>query len=82
MASYHVIGLHSTFEVGRNLPLFASVTNFLNARYATDGTLDDPTGFGAPRILATAVSNGPSVNNRSQYPAAPITCFGGVRLSF
>jgi iron complex outermembrane receptor protein len=80
LPSYHVVGLHSSYRVGKMVELFASVSNLFNARYANYGILGDPTGVGAPGIPAGSVSNGTGVDNRFQSPAAPFAALGGVRI--
>jgi len=80
MPGYAVVGLHSAYQLGRHVQLFAHIDNLFDARYATYGTYSDPTGIGAPGVPAGAVSNGPGVDNRFQSPAAPIAIYGGVRL--
>jgi len=77
-----VVNLHSRYEVTDNVELFLNVMNLLNANYATYGILGDPTGIGAPGIPPNAVTNGPGVNNRFESPAAPISAFAGIRVSF
>lgn len=80
MAGYHVVGLHASFDAGHNVELYASISNLLNAKYATYGILGDPTGVGTPGIPLGAVSNGPGVDNRFQSPAAPLAFYGGIRI--
>lgn len=80
LAGYVVVNLHANYWINPNMELFSTFNNVLNAKYATFGTLGDPTGIGAPGIPVDAVTNGPGVNNRYQGPAAPFTAYAGVRL--
>jgi iron complex outermembrane receptor protein len=80
LPGYHVFGLHSTYQIGDHLEVFAAVENLLNARYSTFGIYSDPTGIGAPGVPADADTNGPGVDNRFESPAAPLNFFAGVRL--
>jgi iron complex outermembrane receptor protein len=82
LPGYHVLGLHASYQPSTHCQVFATVSNLLNAKYASYGILSDPTGVGAPGIPADAVTNGPGVDNRFQSPAPPFAIFGGVRLTF
>lgn len=81
MPGYHVVGLDSSYRIGRTMQVFATIRNLLNAKYATYGTFGDPTGVGAPGIPAGAVANGPGVDDRFQSPAAPTSVYLGVRVT-
>ena len=82
LPGYAVVNLHSTLQVSSALSLFVTIANATDARYASFGVLGDPTGIGAPGVPASAVTNGPGVDNRFQSPAAPITAYAGVKLRF
>jgi outer membrane receptor protein involved in Fe transport len=82
MPSYTVVGLHTAYQMGRSMQLFAQIDNLLNSHYSTYGILSDPTGVGAPGIAADAVTNGPGVDNRFQSPAPPFAIIAGVRITF
>ncbi len=82
MPGYHVVNLHASYRVAKNVELFGSVDNVFNAKYATYGIYSDPTGVGAPGVPADGVSNGPGVDNRFYSPAAPTAVYGGVRVTF
>ncbi len=56
--------------------------SLLDRKYATWGTLSDPTSVGAVGVPPDGVSSGPGVDNRFLSPAAPVEVFGGVRISF
>ena len=79
---YVVVGLHASYDVTSRLQLFVKVENLMNARYATFGLLGDPTEIGAPGVPANVGPNGPSVDDRFQSPAAPISAYGGIKLRF
>jgi iron complex outermembrane receptor protein len=79
---YGVLGLHTSYKRSAHVELFAQVTNLLNRRYSTWGTLGDPTGVGAPGVPPGAVMNGPGVDNRFLSPAPPREAFGGLRIMF
>ena len=73
-----VVNLHTSYKRVPHAEVFASINNLFNRKYATWGTLSDPTGVGAPGIP----TNGPGVDNRFLSPAAPFEAFGGVRITF
>jgi iron complex outermembrane receptor protein len=80
MPGYQVLNLHALYQLRRQIELFATVDNLLNAKYSTYGILSDPTGIGVPGIPASGYTNGPGVNNRFQSPAAPLAIFAGIRI--
>jgi iron complex outermembrane receptor protein len=82
LPGYHVVNLHTSYRIGRQVELFATINNLLNAKYANYGILSDPTGIGAPGIPVNGVTNGPGVDNRFQSPAAPLAAYGGIRINF
>ena len=77
---YAVVSLHASDRPTEHLEIFAAIDNVFNRRYATFGTLSDPTGVGAPGVPANAVTNGPGVDNRFLTPGAPFEAFGGIRI--
>jgi iron complex outermembrane receptor protein len=82
MPGYHVVNLHTSYQVARNVEVFGSIDNIFNAKYATYGIYSDPTGIGAPGVPGDGVTNGPGVDNRFYSPAAPTAVYGGVRVTF
>jgi iron complex outermembrane recepter protein len=79
---YTIVNLHTSYKPVPHFEVFASINNLFNRKYATWGTLSDPTGIGAPGIPPNGMSNGPGVDNRFLSPAAPFDAFGGVRIAF
>ena len=77
---YTVVSLHASYEPNTHIEFFATIGNVFNRRYATFGTLSDPTGVGAPGVPPNGVANGPGVNNRFLTPGAPFEAFGGIRI--
>ena len=51
LPGYHVIDLHSSFQLQRHLEVFGSINNLLNTKYSTFGIYSDPTGVGAPGAM-------------------------------
>jgi iron complex outermembrane recepter protein len=82
LPGYAVVGLHSTYEVTRHAAMFVAVDNLFDSHYSTYGLYGDPTGVGAPGIPAGATTNGPGVDNRFVSPGAPLSVFGGIRVTF
>ena len=72
---YLVLNLHSSYQVTKNLQLFALIENVSNATYYTFGTFS-PTSA-VPIIQAPGASN-----PRSYSPAAPIGATVGIRATF
>ena len=79
---YQVFGVRTSYKRSAHFELFAHISNVLNKKYSTFGTLSDPTGVGARGVPPGAATNGPGVDNRFLSPAAPFEAFGGVRISF
>lgn len=82
MPGYHVVNLHSSYQISRNVEVFGSIDNVFNAKYATYGIYSDPTGAAAPGVPVSGTTNGPGVDNRFFSPAAPTAVYGGVRVTF
>ena len=82
LPGYHVVNLHASYQVARNVQVFGSIDNVFNAKYATYGIYSDPTGVGTPGVPVDGVTNGPGVDNRFFSPAAPTAVYGGVRITF
>ena len=79
---YHVVGVHSSYRLGRQAQLVCSIDNLFNEKYATYGTYGDPTGVGAPGVPSHAASNDAGVDNRFRSPAAPLSAYLGLRVTF
>jgi iron complex outermembrane recepter protein len=75
---YEVVNLHSTYAISENVAMFVNVQNVFDSQYATFGILGDPTGIGAPGVP----TNGVGVDPRFLSPAAPLSVYGGVRVTF
>ena len=82
LPGYHVVNLHASYQVARNVQVFGSIDNVFNAKYATYGIYSDPTGVGTPGVPVDGVTNGPGVDNRFFSPAAPTAVYGGVCITF
>jgi outer membrane receptor protein involved in Fe transport len=85
--SYGVVNLGSRYSISPHYEIFAQINNLLNRRYYTAGQLSttpyDDNGNFTPRAFA-AYANGdyPGRNSTFLAPGAPITVFGGVKVSF
>jgi iron complex outermembrane receptor protein len=82
LPGYTVVALRTSYQLARQVEIFANIQNLLDKRYSTLGLYSDPTGVGAPGVPPNAASNGPGVDNRFQSPAMPRAYFGGVKVSF
>ena len=72
---YLVVNLHSSYQVTKNLQLFALIENVSNATYYTFGTFSPTSAI--PIIQAPGATN-----PRSYSPAAPIAATVGIRATF
>jgi iron complex outermembrane recepter protein len=72
---YLVVNLHSSYQVTKNLQLFALIENVSNATYYTFGTF-------SPTSSVPIVQAPGATNPRSYSPAAPIAVTVGVRATF
>lgn len=82
LSGYAVVDLYGWYAAGKHLRLFATIDNLFNSRYATYGIYGNPTGVGAPGVPRNGVTNGSDVNNRFESPAAPVSIYGGVRVTY
>jgi iron complex outermembrane receptor protein len=75
LPGYFTVNLNTSYQLTKNVQLFAWAENVTNARYYTFGTFS-PTSS-VPIVQAPDASN-----PRSYSPAAPIGGFGGIRVTF
>ena len=73
--AYVTLAANSSYQVLKNLQVFGTIENMLNARYANYGTFSQVTAV--PNTLAPNATN-----TRSLSPGAPIAAYGGVRMTF
>ncbi|HEV2100150.1 MAG TPA: TonB-dependent receptor, partial [Stellaceae bacterium] len=72
---YLVLNLHSSYQVTKNLQLFAMIENVSNATYYTFGTF-------SPTSAVPIIQAPGAANPRSYSPAAPIGATVGIRATF
>ncbi len=72
---YFVLNLHTSYQVTRNLQLFALLENAFDATYYTYGTF-------SPTASVPIVQAPGATDPRSYSPAAPIAVTVGVRATF
>jgi iron complex outermembrane receptor protein len=82
LPGYSVASLRTSYQVTRNVRVFANIQNLFDRHYSTFGILGDPTGVGAPGVPANGALGDPDVDPQFQSPAMPRAYFGGVRISF
>ena len=75
LPGYFTMNLTTTYQLTKNVQLFAWAENITDARYYTFGTFSPTSSV----FLAQAPG---ATNPRSFSPAAPIGGFGGVRVTF
>jgi iron complex outermembrane receptor protein len=69
---YHVVNLHSSYDVTEHVAVFGLVQNLFDEKYETFGVLFDTT-----QVASAGLSN-----PRSLSPAPPLGVFVGVRATF
>jgi outer membrane receptor protein involved in Fe transport len=72
---YVVLNLHTSYQITKNVQLFAEIDNAFDAQYYTYGT------FGPTSSVPIAQAPG-ATNPREYSPAAPIGAFVGVHATF
>jgi iron complex outermembrane recepter protein len=82
LPGYAVAGLRTSYQINKNVLVFANIQNLFDRHYSTFGILGDPTGVGAPGVPADGVLGDPDVDPRFESPAMPRAYFGGVKISF
>ena len=75
LPGYYTLGLSTTYQLSKNVQLFAWVENVTDQNYYTFGTFSPTDSI----FLAQAPN---ATNPRSYSPAAPVGGFGGVRVTF
>ncbi|AFL86721.1 outer membrane receptor protein [Terriglobus roseus DSM 18391] len=84
---YGVVNLGSRYKFNPHFELFAEINNLLNRQYYTTGQLattpyDNNGNFTARPFTAYASGDYPLRNTTYLSPGAPITVFGGMKVSF
>jgi iron complex outermembrane receptor protein len=75
LPGYYTLNLTTTYQVTKDIQLFAWANNVTDQHYYTFGTFSPTSSV----FLAQAPN---ATNPRSYSPAAPLGVFGGVRLAF
>ncbi|MBS0250546.1 MAG: TonB-dependent receptor, partial [Proteobacteria bacterium] len=77
LAGYAVVNLHTSYDVTKNVQLYAIVNNIFDHQYGTYGnyfTLDDATAASLGTIDFT--------DPRTIVPATPLAAYGGMKVRF
>jgi iron complex outermembrane receptor protein len=82
LSGYTVASLRTSYQIIKNVLLFANIQNLFDRHYSTFGILGDPTGVGAPGVPADGELGDSDVDPRFLSPAMPRAYFGGVKISF
>jgi outer membrane receptor protein involved in Fe transport len=87
VGAYGVVNLGARYSFGPHYELFAEINNLLNQRYYTTGQLatspyNDSGAFAAREFTPYASGDYPVRNTTYVSPGAPITVFGGMKVSF
>jgi len=76
LSGYWLVNLHATYQVTRQVQLFGLINNLFNRRYALFGTYFDPqsvANVGLPVVLT---------DHRTEVLGAPLSVYGGIRITF
>lgn len=74
LPGYWVANLHTSYQVTKDVTVFAVVNNLFNNKYALFGTYFEPQGVanaGLPIVLT---------DQRTEVPGAPLVIYGGIRV--
>jgi iron complex outermembrane recepter protein len=82
LPGYSVASLRTSYQISKNVLLFANIQNLFDRHYSTFGILGDPTGVGAPGVPPDGQLGDPDVDPRFLSPAMPRAYFGGLKISF
>ena len=85
--AYGVVNVGSHYSISPHFQLFAEINNLLNRHYYTTGQLatsayNDSGAFAAREFKPYASGDYPIRNTTYVSPGAPITVFGGLKVSF
>jgi outer membrane receptor protein involved in Fe transport len=76
LPSYAVFNLHASYQVNKNVQIYARADNILDNRYATYGTFFDTT------ALPNFATGNAFTDPRSLSPARPRAFYTGMRVTF
>jgi iron complex outermembrane receptor protein len=82
LPGYTVASLRTSYQICKNVQVFANIQNLFDRHYSTFGILGDPTGVGAPGVPPNGSLGDPDVDPQFESPAMPRAYFGGVKISF
>jgi iron complex outermembrane receptor protein len=74
LPSYAVVNLRTSYEVTKNVTLFAVVNNLFDTKYALFGTYFESSGTAKAGLPITFT------DQRTEVPGAPLAVFGGIRV--
>jgi iron complex outermembrane receptor protein len=75
LPAYWFVNLHSSYQISKNVQVFALVNNVFNKTFATYGTYFDPQSVvnAIPVVLT---------DHRTITPAQPLAVYGGIRIKW
>jgi iron complex outermembrane receptor protein len=73
LPAYWNVNLHTSYQVHKDVQLFAVAKNLFDRRYAVYGT------YFEPESIENAIPN-PPTNQRTQTPAQPFSVYAGMRV--
>jgi len=76
LPGYWLVGIHTSYQVTRNVEVFALVNNLFDKQYALFGTFFDPQGVANAGLPVTLT------DRRTEVFGQPRSIYGGVRVRF
>jgi iron complex outermembrane recepter protein len=82
--AYAVVNLHSSYQVNKNIQVFALVNNLFNTHYYAAGTFAEVNGPAGIFNSNTSGNNGflNLTDPRTFLPGMPFAAYGGIRATF
>ncbi|HZC97283.1 MAG TPA: TonB-dependent receptor, partial [Bradyrhizobium sp.] len=77
LPSYTVVNLHASYQVTKNVQIYARANNIFDNRYATYGTF-----FDTGNVPNFANGGAPFTDARSLSPARPRAFYAGLKATF
>jgi iron complex outermembrane receptor protein len=76
LPGYWFVNLHASYQLTKEVQIFALINNVFNQRYALFGTFFDPSDVSNVRLPVTLT------NHRTEVFGPPLSVYAGVRVTF
>ncbi len=77
LPGYWLANLHASYQLNEHVQLYGLINNLFDKRYALYGTYFDPSDVANVAGFPVALTD-----NRSEVLGAPLSVFGGIRITF